>query len=116
MGWLKTILLGEIGNRMDIDRNEESLNLLRKQQAIDARTRHRKDLDIQRLESQLARQNLAIQALTRFLVKEGIVSREKLDEFIEIVDIEDGVVDGKLALDPEKRRLVFDYKFKTDLS
>ena len=92
---------------MDIDQNAQSLDLIRKQQELNARAGHQKDLSIQILESQLAKQNLAIQALTRFLVHEGIISQAKLDEFIETVDAEDGVIDGKLALDPEKRKLVF---------
>lgn len=110
MGWMRTILLGDVGNRLDIADTEREITSLKARQQTSARSlRTRADL-IDRLRRELGEQKLAIQALTRFLVANGIVDQDALDEFIEEVDGEDGVIDGQMALDPASRRLQFPKK------
>lgn len=107
MGWMRTILLGDIGNRLDIEDAENSINLVANQQRQTAAQLKDKDILIERLNNELAQQRLAIQALTRFLVQKEIVSESELNDFIQEVDAEDGVIDGKMTLDPQKVRLRF---------
>lgn len=66
-----------------------------------------KDLRIKELTLNTAQQKLAIEALTRFLIEKSLIDQDELDSFIQEVDAEDGIVDGKLSLNSGKRQLVF---------
>lgn len=90
MGWLNTFLLGDIGNRLDIQATEEDIERLR-------RRADTKDHHIRMLEAELARHKLAITALTRYLISRQIVDAADLDAFTREIDGEDGVIDGKLT-------------------
>lgn len=96
MGWMRTLLLGDIGNRMDIADAEVEIDRVKQQNRNTATRLRKKEERIDRLTSELAQQRLATQALTRFLIAKNLVSEEELNEFIREVDAEDGVVDGKL--------------------
>lgn len=99
MGWMRTMLLGDIGNRLDIQDAENDISTLRSHAASAARATGNQVATIARLEGELARQKLAVTALTRFLIAKGVVSESELQEFIHDVDFEDGVVDGKLKIE-----------------
>lgn len=107
MGWMRTILLGDIGNRLDIADNEEELATLKASQRRSTQALRAKENEIQRLKRELGEQKLAIQALTRFLVSNGTVDQASFDDFIREVDAEDGVVDGQMTLSQESQRLHF---------
>lgn len=108
MGWMRTILLGDIGNRLDIDDAEKSISQVASKQRRTESQLRAKNVRIDRLTAELSQQKLAIQALTRFLVSKEMISEDELNAFIEKVDAEDGVIDGKMTLDPNKPRLIFD--------
>ena len=113
MGWMRTLLLGDIGNRLDIADTERNVSGLRQSQQRTLQGLNARELEISALKKEVGRQNLAIQALTRFLVEKNLVDEQELQEFIESVDAEDGVLDGKLALDATaKPRLVFQFEEK----
>ncbi|MGC4015916.1 MAG: hypothetical protein QM755_15535 [Luteolibacter sp.] len=96
---MRTILLGDIGNRLDIQDAEDNINALQSHAASVARAAGDQTAKIAQLEGELARQKLAVTALTRFLIAKGLVSETELQEFIHDVDFEDGVVDGKLKIE-----------------
>ena len=113
MGWMRTLLLGDIGNRLDIADAERSVSALRQSQQRTVNNLHARDQQIERLKDEVERQKLAIQALTRFLVQKDLVDEQELQDFIEEVDAEDGVVDGKMSIDTSgKPRLIFTSKKK----
>ena len=105
MGWMRTLLLGDIGNRLDIADTEREISALRHAQRFSSRTAATKGAEVAKLRGEIERQKLAIEALTRFLVTRKVIDAEQLADFIREVDAEDGVVDGKLALDESKMRL-----------
>ncbi len=105
---MRTILLGDIGNRLDIDDAEKSISQVASKQRRTESQLRAKNVRIDRLTAELSQQKLAIQALTRFLVSKEMISEDELNAFIEKVDAEDGVIDGKMTLDPNKPRLIFD--------
>jgi hypothetical protein len=107
MGWMRTLLLGDIGNRLDIADTEKGLASMRANQKKTVQNLHARDKNIESLEQELGQQKLAIQALTRFLIEKDMIEEEELDSFIEQVDAEDGVVDGKIHLDSFSRKLIF---------
>jgi len=113
MGWMRTLLLGDIGNRLDIADTERSVSYLEQDQQRTRRELHERELQIANLKDEVERQKLAIQALTRFLVHKELIDEQELEDFIEEVDGEDGVVDGKMSVDISGRpRLVYSSKKK----
>ena len=97
MGWMRTLLLGDVGNRLDIGDNEENIRALRAAQVRSASRLANKDAKISALRDELGRQKLAIEALTRFLITKKLIDESELENFITEVDAEDGVIDGRLA-------------------
>ena len=91
MGWLRTILLADIGNRLDIGDAEDNIHKLQ-------RSNHNKDATISVLHDELEKQKLGLQALTRFLLEKKLIAEDELAQFIDKVDAEDGIVDGKMRI------------------
>ena len=110
MGWARTLLLGDIGNRLDIADAEVEINRIQRRQQSAEGALNAKEREITTLKDELGRQKLATQALTRFLIEKGIIEAADLADFISQIDAEDGLVDGKMSIDPATRRLQFQKK------
>ncbi len=110
MGWARTLLLGDIGNRLDIADAEVDIHEIRIKQRSAESALNAKERDIATLKDELGRQKLATQALTRFLIEKGLIQATDLADFISQIDAEDGVIDGKMSIDPATRRLQFQNK------
>ena len=103
MGWMRTLLLGDIGNRLDIADAEREIAALRRQNRQSRSGVGRNERLLVAMRDELGRHKLALTALTRFLVAKGLATEEELDEFIREVDAEDGELDGKLPIVEEGR-------------
>lgn len=115
MEWMRLLMLGQfgqsgLGKTAELVEAEKAIKTLGASQWRAGMDQRDRDQRVAELEDELARQRLAIQALTRFLIKEGMIDPAKLDAFIREVDAEDGEVDGKLASKSKKRRLQPDRK------
>jgi len=100
MEWLKTLLLGEIDQTSHPEENCAPLIGKKFSKRNIAQQLVHKDKKIEALQNELGHQKLAIQALTRFLLKKEIINEYEFNQFIYEVDKEDGVVDQKLNIDP----------------
>ncbi|MDA0766989.1 MAG: hypothetical protein O3A92_09225 [Verrucomicrobia bacterium] len=98
MGWLSHILLGDLGQSVDIVGTSEALKAQSKVQDRQRRRTSARDLEVARLRARTERLNLAITSLTRFLLEKQIVNREELQQFIDAIDEEDGELDGRLQI------------------
>jgi hypothetical protein len=95
MGWGRTFLLGDIGNRQDISDCEEDIRVLKEslmeihheEQNIDSEL-----LAVQRENDHL---KLYLAAITRLLISKGLLSKEEIEKMVDIIDAEDGAMDGK---------------------
>ena len=102
MGWLKHILLGELGQSIDIMDAKEAmagqaaLQIQQSKRVVDA------NLEIARLRRRNEQLHLAITALTRHLVAKGVVDAAELAAFIDEIDGVDGKVDGALAFEDKE--------------
>lgn len=104
MGWLKHILLGDLGQSLDI---QETAGAVEAQRAAMDRQVHRLGLRQQELAAIQARTeklHLALTALSRYLISKGVIDPAELEAYLQQVDGEDGVKDGKLAFDGAKPR------------
>jgi len=113
MGWIQTLLLGELSDSGDCSTSSTNQNKIisgRSSKRRIAQQMQEKDKEIEFLKNELGRQKLAIQALTRYLIENTTVNEVEFNQFIYEVDKEDGIVDGKLNIDPTTRKLKFSNK------
>jgi hypothetical protein len=98
MGWARTLLLGDIGNRLDIDDVERNVDDLRDKVAdVVQRISRISDENHRLLAADNAETNLYLAAVVRLLVDKGVVSREELRSIVAEVDLLDGQADGKFV-------------------
>lgn len=94
MGWGRTLFLGDIGNRLDIEDTEVEISKLRR--IVDGA--YRKDMSQDKKIKLLIRENaelkLYLASIAQLLVSKGIISKEELGSMVEAVDASDGSVDG----------------------
>ena len=95
MGWGRTLLLGDIGNRLDIEDTERDINHLRGQISLSVRKDMSQDEQIQALAAENAELKLYMAVIVRLLVSKGLVTSSELEAMVTAVDAEDGTVDGK---------------------
>ncbi len=95
MGWGRTLLLGDIGNRLDIGDCERELQSIKNSLRRNIRTDQYQEDDILRLQTENDELKLVLAALARLLVTKGVITAEELERFVKIIDAEDGTADGK---------------------
>lgn len=90
MGWGRTLLLGDIGNRMDIADTERDIQHLRSQlRQTHSSQLHRDDAQDTKI-TQLMHENdqlkLYLASLLRLLVGKGVLSQSELAKFVDLID------------------------------
>lgn len=89
MGWMRTFLLGDVGNRLDIGDVEVDVENLRRY------LRRKSTLDQRQSEllAELRRENevlaVSLCGLLRLLLNKGVLSRAELEAFAQLVDPEE---------------------------
>lgn len=86
MGWGRTFLLGDIGNRLDIADTEGDSENLRQMLRSKASTYQAQDWPIAEQQRESDQLELYLASLTRLLVKKGILSHAELTAFVDIID------------------------------
>lgn len=95
MGWGRTLFLGDIGNRLDIDDVERDLRSMRREVESKFRTDMSQDEAIQTLLEENGQLKLYLAALVRLLTQKGTISQQELAAIVTVIDSEDGSADGK---------------------
>lgn len=90
MGWMRTIFLGDIGNRLDIEDTERDIHNLRERMGSQSRVDRQQDERIALLERDNAELKLCLGALMRTLVSKGVCTREELEALALAVEDEAG--------------------------
>lgn len=99
MGWGRTFLLGDVGNRMDISDCEADIRVL-KESLMDLRQEERTmDSELFSLQRENEHLKLYLAAITRLLVSKDILSADEIEKMVDIIDAEDGAMDGKVRGD-----------------
>lgn len=97
MGWGRMLLLGDLGQQLDIRDTQAALQHLARQ----LRDGNRFDHDVARNLNDLARENaelkLYLAAVVRLLVAKGIVTPAELATVVDTIDQADGKADGGLS-------------------
>ena len=95
MGWGRTLLLGDIGNRMDIEDTERDIKNLRGRLSRSVNRDISQDKKIELLLAENAELKLYLASLIRLLTSKGTISPAELKAMVEAIDAEDGNSDGK---------------------
>jgi len=95
MGWARTLFLGDIGNRLDITDCEEDIHVLKAslmEMHTDSQSQDEELLKLRRETDQL---KLCLAAIIRLLAARNVLTVEQLQKMVNIIDSEDGAMDGK---------------------
>jgi hypothetical protein len=95
MGWARTLLLGDIGNRLDIADTEDDIAELKQEISKAFRIDMTQDEALRNLIAENGRLKLCLAALVRLLARKGIISPDELQSMVAAVDAEDGRADGQ---------------------
>lgn len=86
MGWMRTILLGDIGNRLDIADAEKSIRSLRVSLSKAKRTTRTNEERISTLEEENEQLELLITMLLRRLQEKNLLDGDEILSLTEIID------------------------------
>ena len=95
MGWARTLLLGDIGNRLDIADTEHDIENLKRELSRSLRKDMTQDEKIEWLVGENGELKLYLAALLRLLLAKGTVTQEELRAMVASVDREDGNADNR---------------------
>lgn len=95
MGWGRMLLLGNLGQQMDIEEQKQEIEELRTQLESGARAG---DATLESRVAQLEKENnelrLYLAAVIRYLGHNGVLDQDEFRELVEAIDTEDGSADG----------------------
>ena len=95
MGWARTFLLGDVGNRLDIgdcENNIRELKIALMQMNEDDQSQ---DEELLKLRRECDELKLYIAAVIRLLIHKDVLKAEEITRMVDIIDAEDGAMDGK---------------------
>ena len=95
MGWGKTLLLGDIGNRLDIEDTETDIKNLKREISASFKTDMSQDEKIESLIRENAQLKLYLAGVIRLLTSNGTISKRELERMVDKLDAEDGQRDSK---------------------
>ena len=86
MGWARTLLLGDIGNRMDIADAERDVADVRRQLRAGQQHDASQDEVIRRLRAENEQLEVGFAALVKTLEGKGILSADEVQRLVRLVD------------------------------
>jgi len=88
MGWMRTLLLGDIGNRLDIADTENDISNIRRSLRQNRQVDISQDEAIQQLQKENEQLELCLCALINTLRQKNIVTMKEVDDFVNLLDEE----------------------------
>ncbi|MHC4951568.1 MAG: hypothetical protein ACYTEU_11380 [Planctomycetota bacterium] len=99
MGWGRTFLLGDVGNRMDISDCEQDIRVLKESLMEIHQEEQEQDTELMILKRENDELKLYIASIIRLLTNKGMLTAEEIEKMVDIIDAEDGAMDGKVRGD-----------------
>ena len=103
MGWGRTLLLGDIGNRLDIGDCEQDLQKLAAALRSQASEDQALEARLGALEAENRELKLYLAAVIRLLISRGAVDADEFARLVDAVDRSDGQADGQFSGDVARR-------------
>ena len=95
MGWGRYLLLGDLGQQLDLSDQKRELEDLREELRRSRGSSRGSGGDLAALQAENDELRLYVAAITRLLISKGIVSREEMRRIVDALDAQDGKRDGK---------------------
>jgi CRISPR/Cas system CSM-associated protein Csm2 small subunit len=95
MGWGRTFLLGDIGNRLDINDCEQDIRVLKESLMEIYQEGSAVDAELRAVQMENNQLKLYLAAVIRLLISKNVLAREDIQKMVDIIDAEDGAMDGK---------------------
>lgn len=86
MGWARTLLLGDIGNRLDIADTEQDIGDIRRELAAKHNLDESQDDAIRRLQEENQQLELCVAVLVKTLEGKGIITPEEVSNLVRMID------------------------------
>lgn len=95
MGWGRTLLLGDMGNRLDISDCEADIRVLKESLMAIHQEENEVDSELHALQMENNELKLYIASLMRLLISKNVLTKEEIQGMVDIIDGEDGAMDRK---------------------
>jgi len=86
MGWARTLLLGDIGNRLDIADTEQDIGEIRRKLAYKNILDESQDDAIRRLQEENQQLEICVAALVNALQRKGVLTPEEVSNLVCLID------------------------------
>ena len=93
MGWGRFLLLGNLGQQLDLSDQQREMEDLR-DELRRMRSSQADATTLAELRAENDELRLYLTALMRLLATKGVVTREELEQIVVAIDAEDGEIDG----------------------
>jgi hypothetical protein len=94
MGWGRTLFLGDIGNRLDIEDTERDIQQLKRKMASEQNSNASQEQIIAQLIIENAQTKLYLASIARLMLSKGAITKQELEIMVDTIDAEDGKSDG----------------------
>lgn len=95
MGWGRMLLLGNLGQQMDIDDLETSIRQSKRTMAENARSVEDVQSSVVELQVENDQLKLYLAAVVRILMDKGLTTEADIRRLVQIIDAEDGSADDR---------------------
>ncbi len=86
MGWARTLLLGDIGNRLDIADTEQDISKIRHELAAKHTLYESQDDAIRRLQEENQQLEICVAALVKTLQRKGVFTPQEVSNLVCLID------------------------------
>jgi len=86
MGWARTLLLGDIGNRLDIADTEQDIGEIRQELAAKRNLDESQDDAIRRLQEESQQLEICVAALVKTLQRKGVFTPQEVSNLVRLID------------------------------
>ena len=86
MGWGRMMLLGDVGQQLDISDMERAIGQMRADYERKRETDRRQERDIDKLERENHELKLYVATLVRLLVAKGVVQQQEVDAAVRAIE------------------------------
>lgn len=97
MGWGRMLLLGDLGQQLDIHDTRAALAQIQDQLRATGQFDHEVSRRLDRLTAENAELKLYLAAIVRLLVTKGMIGNRELREIVDQIDRSDGRADGQFS-------------------
>ncbi len=97
MGWGRYLLMGDLGQQLDLSDQRAEIDRLRSEIRRNRPAAPDASGQIRELEAENEELRLYLAAIVRILVSKRVVTADELKQVVDAIDAEDGSVDGKYS-------------------